>query len=701
MDEVKRNDLIFFRNEILEDIKKVESKINDKIAELSKQFENFSLINEQKNEYYKKKFDDVVLNVDTREFQKKINDKMEKYGQKINEAIINNNVKIQKIEKDLSNACYKYDKIYLKNMSSPGLIGDGCPYPTMKSFFIFLDKKIKELVSTKDKAFSDFKTLKEYIELTLENFEKQMEKNAENIDNNITEKLNGHDKLTKERIKVIEDRFESIRLENSKYMHNIIKNQEIINEKLKLEVKRYTLINDSLIKFYNSQNKLLNNSKESKYRFSPIKKKKESRKTLTINEILPALKQIEENYNLNLNLYKNDNDDSDKEIKDSNNAETKPQRKDSFNHSITIKKGNKSLFLRKKTYYGSDLKELLNPNGNNMLNRDSAANFSSKNIKQNFSKIFDNNRISEKKLENEKELNDSIKVLNPLKTITIGKEEIEKKLSLDISNSNYINIQSKMRKSKKEEEKKQSKIKLIISSPSKNPINKMENKEKIQTINKKNETKGISFSNKTIEAYTQKSSKKEIYNTKSYSTEKESIEKNREESKEENNKKYKEDIEKNLNNAMKDVNKNIDVKMDEKINTINKTILKYNKQTNDRIDFLIKQISILFFEINKVTKEKKNIKNILTKNLIIKSNNNSIPQHTTNFNNIYISGDEIMPFKTFEQTFRNNNKSNSVKKNLKMNSRVLNTTQNNDDNFSILLNKIEPYLIKKFKNQNG
>ena len=76
-----------------------------------------------------------------------------------------------------------------------------------------------------------------------------------------------------------------------------------------------------------------------------------------------------------------------------------------------------------------------------MLNRDSAANFSSKNIKQNFSKIFDNNRISEKKLENEKELNDSIKVLNPLKTITIGKEEIEKKLSLDISNSNYINIQ--------------------------------------------------------------------------------------------------------------------------------------------------------------------------------------------------------------------------------------------------------------------
>jgi len=700
MDEVKRNDLIFFRNEILEDIKNTESKINDKIGVLSKQFENFSLINEQKNEYYKKKFDEVVINVDTRDFQSKIKDKMEKYGQKINEAIINNNVKIQKIEKDLSNACFKYDKIYLKNMSSSGLIGDGCPYPTMKAFFIFLDKKIKELITTKDKAFSEFKSLKEYIEQILENYEKQMEKNMENIDNNVIEKLNGHDKLTKERVKVIEDRFESIRLENSKYMHNIIKNQEIINEKLKLEVKRYTLINDSLIKFYNTQSKLLNNSKESRYRFSPIKKKKESRKTLTINEILPALKKIEENYNLNLNLYKNTNDESDKEIKNSNNAEIKPQRKESFNHSTsTIKKPNKSLFLRKKTYYGSDLKELLNPNGN-MLNRDS--NFSSKNIKQNFSKIFNNNRMNEKKIDNENELNDSIKGLNALKTITIGKEEPQKKLSLDISNNNYLSYENKMRNSKKKEEKKQSKIKLIISPSSINPINKIENKENNnQFINKKNEIKGISFSNKTIEAYTQKSSKKEIFNTKSYSTEKESIEKNREESKEENNKKYKEEIDKNINNAMKDVNKNIDVKIDEKINNINKTILKYNKQANDRIDFLIKQISILFFEINKVTKEKKNIKNILTKNLIIKSNNNSIPQHTTNFNNIYISGDEILPFKTSEQTFRNNYKSNSVKKNLKMNSRVLNTTQNNEDNFNILLNKIEPYLIKKFKNQNG
>jgi hypothetical protein len=289
-----------------------------------------------------------------------------------------------------------------------------------------------------------------------------------------------------------------------------------------------------------------------------------------------------------------------------------------------------------------------------------------------------------KKINNENELNDSIKGLNALKTITKGKEETQKKLTLDISNNNCITIQNKMKK----EEKKQSKMKLIISTPSKI---EMENKEKIQIINKKSE----------IEAYTQKSSKKEIFNTKSFSTEKESLEKNREESKEENNRKYKEDIEKNLNNAIKDVNKSIDAKMDEKINIINKTILKYNKQTNDRIDFLIKQISILFFEINKVTKEKKNIKNILTKNLIIKSNNNSIPQHTTNFNNIYISGDEIMPFKSFEQTFRNNNKSNSVKKNLKMNSRVLNTTQNNEDNFSFLLNKIEPYLIKKFKNQNG
>ena len=153
MEEVKRNDLIFFRNDILQDIKNLEININEKISTLTTNLQNFNLLNDQKYEYYKDKYNEILSKADTSEFQSKIKEKMEKFGKKFEELTINNNVKIQKMEKDLADSCYKYDKIYLKNMSSPGLIGDGCPYPTMKSFFVYVDKKIKEMIRLSNKTF--------------------------------------------------------------------------------------------------------------------------------------------------------------------------------------------------------------------------------------------------------------------------------------------------------------------------------------------------------------------------------------------------------------------------------------------------------------------------------------------------------------------------------------------------------------------
>ena len=341
MEEVKRNDLIFFRNDILKDIKNLEIKINERISLLTEQLQNSNLIFSQKFEYYQEKFDEVLKNVDTSEFQNKIKEKIEKYGKKIEETIINNNMKIQKIEKDLANSCYKYDKIFLKNMSSPGLIGDGCPYPTMKSFFMYLDKKLKELMKNSDKTFSDFNSLKIYLEKAIESFVVQIEKKEDLLDKNNEEKLKEYEKKINEKKKYLEDRFEHIRVENSKYIYNIIKNQEIINEKLKLEIKKYSLINEALIQYYNKQNKSLNNNKTVRnynYLIKPnYTKDTEKKNVLSLNEVLPALKKIEENFNFNDILYKNEEKNDLDEFK-------KSQKSLSINN---ILKTNKSSFLRR------------------------------------------------------------------------------------------------------------------------------------------------------------------------------------------------------------------------------------------------------------------------------------------------------------------------------------------------------------------
>ena len=707
MDEVKRNDLIFFRNEILQDIKNVEKKIYENISKLAEQLQTSNIINEQKNEYFKEKFEEVLIKVDTSAFQNKINDKMEKYKKKLDNKIINNNVKIIKMEKDLSNACYKYDKIFLTNMSSPGLIGDGCPYPTMKSFFIYLDKKMKELILTKDKAFSDFKELKFYIDKTFENFEKNMDKNEEEIENNITERFKDHDKLVKERLKVVEDRFDSIRLENSKQIFNIIKNQEIINEKLKLELKKYSLINETLVNYYQNQNKIeKNNEKENKYKnlINSKSKRKSVIKTLNLNDIIPELKKIEESYNLNSNLFKI-NDRKEFKVQDSHSFEIKNQQKDSFDKNR--KKSNKSLFMRKRTLGNSLLKPKININ---ILNNDNIINYdNSNNSSKNITKISDDKLIEEKKQIN---LDNSVKRTN---TVSFGRAASEKKVFFDkiIKENNILDSTKREENILKSSLKKEYKSKLILSPLEDNNKNNRVKNEDIKIINLKTEIKNINPKKEHNESNYRKNN---MYKEINFSTEKENRKKNNEENFQKNKieeKKitlFKNTI--NTEHILKDLNIIVDSKMTQKIDKINEHIIKYHKQSNEKFEIIFKQINYLFHEIGKFLKEKKSSMN----NIFLKPSNSHIEnKNNNNFNNlknIFITGDSIIPLKSFEKTYRNTNRSgdnsNSVKsseiKNLrKTNNNIFNDLKNNenykvDNNYCILINKIEPYLIKKFKN---
>ena len=143
MEEITRNDLNFFQNEILKDMKSMEKKLNEKITIISTNFQNTSLLMDQKYENIKVKLDEIEKSLESKNAMETINNKLEKFNSKLEEKIVFYNTKIAKIERDLSNACFKYDKIFLNNISSPGLIGDGCPYPSMKVFLEYMNNKMK------------------------------------------------------------------------------------------------------------------------------------------------------------------------------------------------------------------------------------------------------------------------------------------------------------------------------------------------------------------------------------------------------------------------------------------------------------------------------------------------------------------------------------------------------------------------------
>jgi len=63
----------------------------------------------------------------------KIND-LVLFSKKTTDQIMSIDIKLNSLQKEFSNACYKYDKIYLDNLNVPGTIGDYCKYKNMREY---------------------------------------------------------------------------------------------------------------------------------------------------------------------------------------------------------------------------------------------------------------------------------------------------------------------------------------------------------------------------------------------------------------------------------------------------------------------------------------------------------------------------------------------------------------------------------------
>jgi hypothetical protein len=150
----------------------MEKKLIEKINIISTNFQNTSLLMGHKYENLKVKIEEIMKTLESQNTIDRIYKRLDIFNSKLEEKIAFYNTKISTFEKDLSNACFKYDRIFLNNISSPGLIGDGCPYPSMKVFLGYVNDKIKDMLSSKDKFFVDFKTYENWVKLTLDNSEK-------------------------------------------------------------------------------------------------------------------------------------------------------------------------------------------------------------------------------------------------------------------------------------------------------------------------------------------------------------------------------------------------------------------------------------------------------------------------------------------------------------------------------------------------
>ena len=157
------NELKYFKNELLEEMKKIKQEFNMKFIQTS--FELNEKIRQANESTFQleEKIENISNNIDTKleGFLKEIN----KYNldmtiNSLNNSMRVNDFKIEGIKLDLKNHIEKTDEMVKENLFYPGMIGLGCKYKNLKQFFDFIILSLSNMGSANNTRANEIKNYK-------------------------------------------------------------------------------------------------------------------------------------------------------------------------------------------------------------------------------------------------------------------------------------------------------------------------------------------------------------------------------------------------------------------------------------------------------------------------------------------------------------------------------------------------------------
>ena len=219
------------------DIEKKMQTINDKIAEVSNSVNILSI--------KITKIEENATNIS-----------------KIKDQLTSQEIRLNNTTKDLGEACYKYDKMYLDNLILPGHIGDCCKFKNLREFLDYSVNQFGQFDLYKEKNTVDLKTYKERIEILIGKFNKQFE-NFNKASYDFTNlKIAEVKEYIKEIAMTINAKFPEIQIKNSNYfmdakkeINNLMKERDDLksfkNEIVTMLDANYKKVTDSNVETSN------------------------------------------------------------------------------------------------------------------------------------------------------------------------------------------------------------------------------------------------------------------------------------------------------------------------------------------------------------------------------------------------------------------------------------------------------------------
>ena len=252
-----KQDLLYFKNDVLKDIRRLEEKINIKLTEQT-------VVNNEQYEAYEKKLDSLSTKIiqvntiisDNTLLTEKINN-FQTFKSKAEDNLLALNSRIFNIQKESKDATLNLENTIEENLKYPGIIGKNCRFSNFRFFIDFILSNFKTLNSFKDEIQNyDFAEFKRKVSNDLQECRYAVSENYQNsrrlLENNIKE---FNKKLT-EFNNLYEKKFENYD-DTIKDFKNKINDYLFIYEQ-KLEEKFNTLENTWNDKFTEQLNEINN-----------------------------------------------------------------------------------------------------------------------------------------------------------------------------------------------------------------------------------------------------------------------------------------------------------------------------------------------------------------------------------------------------------------------------------------------------------
>jgi len=228
MENVSKKDFLYFQNEILQDIKKLDMKLNEKVLSLNNTLQAYI----SQSDLKVKSFQEKLFETLSTKIQNKNLSILNSFQKNIENMININEENIKNLKKELIDSCNKYDTIIKENLSFPGFIGKSCKFNTLRLYLEFIDKNIKELIKSKDIQNIDLKNYKDKFNSLSASIKIQfmgMESRLKSFNFDSYKKF---DNIFQDKINDLDLKINNIKIENEKIILNINQKYEEINNKI-------------------------------------------------------------------------------------------------------------------------------------------------------------------------------------------------------------------------------------------------------------------------------------------------------------------------------------------------------------------------------------------------------------------------------------------------------------------------------------